>query len=289
YDSSSTSAGQIFTDEDSVVEQMRIAGYDRVDYGAALGRFLLNDRLWFFGAYDRIDQSPDLSRVTSTPLVSSDARLPLNSADHIYSGKLTWSPTGPTSFVATVFADPSDSSGAAGADPRQGRGSLRFEDPVIVNPDPSTWESDRNVGGTDYGLRWTQIVGSSALFTLQGSHHHDQNTLTAADTIRYIDLTCEGGAPTAPCAVPPVPNLVSGGYGTMDGPLDHNTAKRDHIRGAVTLDVGRHQFKLGGFYQAGRGAATYHYTGGQEVTIQNEFGQTYYRHSYSAVSALDLT
>ena len=289
YDSSGTSASQKFTDADSQVVQMRFADYDRFDFGADLGGFLVKDRLWFFAAYDRVRFDSDVSRVSPTPLVSVDDRFPLDTTDDLYSGKLTWNIASRATAVATVFADPSRTSGASGADPRQNPSSLRFEPPVILNPDPATWFSDRRVGGTDYGLRVTVLPGATSLFTLQGSHHRDRNQLTAADGIRTIDFTCAGGTPDNPCAPPPAPKLVTGGYGTIDGPLDHNQGHRDQIWGDVTFDAGNHELKAGGGYEKGSGDAIYSYTGGQEVTIRSEFGQTYYQHSFAAVSAADLT
>jgi len=289
FDSSATAARQAFTQEDSLVAEMRLADYRRFDYGVDLGGYLLKDRLWFFGAFNRVDLSSHLSRVSPTPHVSVDDRFPLDSTDNLYSGKLTWNVAPPTTLVATVFADPTASSGASGVDPRQGRSSMRLESPVILNRDPSTWFSARHVGGIDYGVRLIQLFGSRALLTLQASHHQDRNSLTAPDGIRTIDLTCQGGTSEAPCSVPPVPNFVTGGYGTIDGPLDHNTSHREQLRGDLVLYAGSHELKLGGGYEHGTGDATYSYTGGQEVTIRSDFGTPYYQHSFVVQSPNDFT
>ena len=120
-------------------------------------------------------------------------RFPFDATDNLYSGKLTWNVASSTTVVGTVFADPSTTSGAAGADPRQGLGA--FYVTPIVSPDPSTWYSARDQGGTDYGVRLTQLFGSQAIATLQGSYHQDKNSLTAPDGIRYDDWTCGGGTP----------------------------------------------------------------------------------------------
>ena len=288
-DSSATTARQVFTEENSLVAEMRLADYRRLDYGVDLGGYLLKDRLWFFGAFNRVDLSSHVSRVSPTPHVSEDDRFPLDSTDNLYSGKLTWNVAPPTTLIATVFADPTASSGASGVDPRQGRSSMRLENPVILNRDPSTWYSARRVGGIDYGVRLSQLFGSRALLTLQASHHQDRNSLTAPDGVRTIDLTCQGGTPEAPCSVPPVPNFVTGGYGTIDGPLDHNASHREQLRGDLVLYAGSHELKLGGGYEHGAGDAMYSYTGGQEVTILSDFGSSYYQHSFVVRSRTDLT
>jgi len=289
FDSSGTAARQIFTEEDSLVAEMRRADYHRSDYGADLGGYLLKDHLWFFGAFNRVDLSSHVSRVSPTPHVSEDDRFPLDSTDNLYSGKLTWNVAPPTTLIATVFADPTASSGASGVDPRQGRSSMRLENPVILNRDPSTWSSARRVGGIDYGVRLSQLFGSRALLTFQASHHQDRNSLTAPDGVRTIDLTCPDGTPEAPCSVPPVPNFVTGGYGTIDGPLDHNASHREQLRGDLVFYAGSHELKLGGGYERGSGDATYSYTGGQEVKIRSDFGSSYYQHSFVVRSPTDLT
>ena len=104
---------------------MRVVDGDRFDYGADLGGFLLKDRLWFFGAYNRVTLGSDVSRLQSSRHVSTEDRFPLDATSNLYSGKLTWNLAGSTTIVGTVFADPSTSSGAAGADPRQGLGVVK--------------------------------------------------------------------------------------------------------------------------------------------------------------------
>ncbi len=69
--------------------------------------------------------------------------------DNLYSGKLTWNLATSTTIVGTVFADPTTSSGAAAADPRQGLGVGQVRPPVSL--EPSTWCSERFRGGTDFG------------------------------------------------------------------------------------------------------------------------------------------
>ena len=226
FDGSSTSAQQRFTDQDAAVDEMRAADFSRWDYGVDLGGYVLADRLWFFGAYDRISQSGDVSRVVASPLVSTDERFPLQGTDNLYSGKLTWNAAASTSVVASVFADPSSSSGAAGADPRQDQDLGRFQGTAIVNPDPSTWYSQRTVGGTDYGLRLTQILGSEGLVSAQAAHHQDRNLLTAADEVRYLDCRAVGFCP------PAVPTAVTGGFGTSTG--SSTTTARTATRPAPT-------------------------------------------------------
>jgi outer membrane receptor protein involved in Fe transport len=285
YDSTGTAAEQQFQPGDSGIAQMRVADGERFDYGADLGGFILKDRLWFFGAYNRIDFQGGLSRVEASTYVPITARFPFESTENLYSGKLTWNVASSTTVVGTVFADPSSNSGAAGADPRQGLGAFDVTPPVSL--DPSTWYSSRAQGGTDYGLRLTQLFGSRAIATLQGSYHRDENALTAPDGIRYVDETCAGGAPDDRCAFPPEPKSIRGGYGLVSGVQDHSVSSRQQYAANVTLYEGNHEIKAGGDYMNGQTDATTYFTGEQVVRLRNEYGQPYYMHRFFAADPDD--
>jgi hypothetical protein len=287
YDSSGTAAEKEFRPGDSGIAQMRVVGGNRFDYGGDLGGFLLKDRLWFFGAYNRVALRSDVSRLQSSRHVSTEDLFPLDAATNLYSGKLTWNLAGATTIVGTVFADPSTSSGAAGADPRQGLGVDQVTPPVSL--DPSTWSSDRFQGGTDFGVRATHLFGSRAIATLQGSYHKDRNGLTAPPGVRYLDQTCLGGTPNGRCGFPTEDNSVTGGYGFVFGLNDHSTSNRQQYAAGFTLYQGDHEVKVGGDYQDGRTDVLGFYTGGQLVWIRNERGQLYYAHRFFAVSPEDPT
>jgi hypothetical protein len=288
YDSSSWKAAQKITEEDSIIGSMRIAGYKRTDFGADLGGYLLKDRLWFFAAYDRVRVPATVSRYFSSDLVPNTLEFPLDSTDSLYSGKLTWNLGAGTNVVATAFSDPTTNSGAGAADPRQGR----FTTLVISNPDPGTWEASRYIGGTDYSLRANRVLGSSGLLGVQGSRHRDRyelKTTGSGSAVSLQDFTCSGGTPAEPCRAPFGPNFVTGGFGPVGGPRNRNTSTRDQYRGDLNLYIGSHEIKLGADSQDAKTNAVNSYSGGQLVTRLNEFGQVYYRHTFYAASATDLT
>ncbi len=158
-----------------------------------------------------------------------------------------------------------------------------------MNPDPNTWYSERRIGSTDYGLRWNEIFGPTALLAIQGSRHQDKYALTAPDLVRTRDQTCLGGTPDAPCPLPPVDNFATGGFGSIYGPLNHSQSRRDQVRSDLNFYASNHEIKVGGDYQFARSDATSSFSGGQQVLIRNENGQTYYRHNFFARSLTDLT
>jgi hypothetical protein len=285
YESDNTRAQQIVTSQDSLTG-MKITPAHRADYGADLGGYIRKDKLWFFAAYDRVDTPGTASRYNSSPDVPSTMLFPRNQTDDLYSGKLTWNITSHSNLVATAFSDPSTISGAARAGTAGG---------LISSPDPSTWETQREIGGLDYGLRFNQLFGASAVLTAQASTHKDRFELLASgagSTLRTEDWTCEGGTPDNPC-LPGIegqqPNSVTGGLGFIGGAGQRNTSGRDQYRLDAALYRGNHEIKLGGDYQTSKTTAITSITGGQIVSKFNDLGQTYYVHDFFSKSPTDLT
>jgi hypothetical protein len=280
YDRQSMKADQTITAADSLTG-MRIADYKRTDFGADLGGFFIKDHLWFFAAYDRVNNPNQVSRYVSSSVVPSTAQFPLDETDNLFSGKLTFNAFQGTTFVLTGFSDPSVITGAANADPRQARVTQ------ISSFDPRTWESRRDVGGLDLGIRLNQLFGSQGLVTLQASQHKDRFQLTpsgAGSGVRTDDLTCSGGTPGTPCDPPTTPT-TTGGFGEIFGPTANNRSVRNQYRGDFTFYFGNNEAKFGGDYQTGKTTAITFYTGKQLVQKFNEFGQTYYAHNFFSSGA----
>ena len=258
YDSTGTAAEQQFHPGDSGLDGMRVVDGERFDYGVDLGGFLVKDRLWFFGAYNRVTRQGQRSRFQATRDVSTSDLFPFEETGNLYSGKLTWNVASTTTVVGTVFADPSSSAGQSGDPP--------------VSLVPSTWYSARTQGGTDYGVRASQLLGSKAIVVLQGSYHRDRNELTAPEGARSTeDYTCVGGTPDRPCDPPSEPVTISGGYGFISAIDDHNTSSRKQLAGGATYYEGNHELKAGADYLDGQTDGVGRATGGQLVTILNEY------------------
>ena len=286
YDSFGLRATQVINQQD-YFQGMRLNGYNRTDFGAALGGYFIKDRLWFFGAYDHVSKPTDISRYNDSALVSSSDKFPADSTDNLYSGKLTWNIATGTSLVGTVFADPSTVTGAAASDPTHS-----YYPVPIVNPDESTWGSDLNIGGTDYGLRLSQLFGSTGLMTLQGSRHYDKYETVpsgAGAGVRFEDWTCQGGTPTSPCDQPVEPNTAEGGFGAISGYIRNNHSTRWQGRGDFSLYLGPHEVKVGGDYMNGKTTAITNISGKQYVQNYNEYGQSYYAHNFWAAGPNDFT
>jgi outer membrane receptor protein involved in Fe transport len=267
YDSNSTAAEQQFHPGDSGIGTMRVVDAQNYDYGADLGGFLLKDRLWFFAAYNGSSDDSQLARQVATTHVPTDYLFPLDDRSKYWSGKLTWNVASATNVIGSIFSDAATNTGLSGADP--------------VNTDPSTWWSALKLGGTDFGLRINQLFSSFAFVNLQGSYHKDQISLTPPPGIRYNDNTCVGGTPEDPCSFPGEPNNIEGGYGFVGGGANSKSTRKQAVLGS-SLDIGNHQLKAGGDYLDGQTSAIVFRTGGQQVFIQNEYGQLYYQHRFYA-------
>ena len=214
-----------------------VSGYNRLDYGFDLGGFALKDRLWFFGAYDRV-QNTTKQTLTDGP----NAGQPANTDSHttLGSAKLTWMADASNSIVASYFQDPRGDTGAVndGAHP--------------VNGPYTSFIGLQKLGGSDYSLRYNGIFSSSWVVSAQGALHQEQNSvdpgLPGGDTIQYVDTTT---------------NLQEGGFGL----IQEKKFKRWLGAASVTKYLGPNEIKGGVDYTSDQADVIKRMSGGQQVTI----------------------
>jgi hypothetical protein len=204
------------TDQNTVIRVKE----DRADYGLDLGGFFLKDRIWFFGAYNRVDRNQDQVPLAGTGLPNAGVNLPLDFSSNLFSGKLTFRLAGSTTLVGTVFGDP------------EGReGTLRN----FTSDDPAIREGIREIGGTDYAVSLLQLFGATGLANARYARHRDRYQLSGqANGVQYLDLTVD---PTNP--------IVSGGFGYIDGATDNNASTRNAWKLDGSLFLGSHEIKAG--------------------------------------------
>jgi outer membrane receptor protein involved in Fe transport len=229
------------TDED--VQQTEQTEIDRWDAGVDLGGYFIKDRLWFFGAYDRVEQDTDRIPKVGNPSIV-DRPFLLKSTSDLWSSKLTWNITQGSTLVGTFFTDPEKRSGAIN---------------LPSSPNPVTYEGSRYIGAKDYAGRFNQLFGSFGVLTLQYARHQDRflTKLTPeGEQIRVNDATVQGIV------------VASGGFGSIFGPTINNESKRDGYLGTFTAYLANHEIKLGGEYEENITSAITRFTGGQLVRIQ---------------------
>ncbi len=237
-----------------------VSGYNRLDWGFALGGFALKDTLWFFGAYDRVENTTKQT-VTTGPIAGQPADT--DSARNLGSAKLTWMLNSSNSIVGSYFQDPRNDTGAVndGAHP--------------VNGPYTTFIGLQKFGGSDYSLRYSGLFGSSWVVAAQGALHQEQNSvdpgLPGGDEIQYIDTANA--------------NLESGGFGL----IQDKKFKRYLGTASVTKYLGNNEIKGGIEYMEDQAEVVKRMSGGQQVTIyDNPGGAPVYSHFYWTIPTASL-
>src|ERR1019366_4233853 len=213
------------------------------DLGVDLGGYALKDRLWFFGAYNRVNQDVDQLTLAGTGLPNAGDNFPITYHADLFSGKLTGRPTDSTTIVGTVFGDPEVRTGAQRNFP---------------SDTPLSQDGTRKIGATDFAVGITQLFGTSGLFDVRYSRHQDRYTLT-------------GAGASAPCVLHDTQSLAnptaSGGSGSIRGFRDDNQSKRDAVKGALTFFLGTHEVKGGLDFENNLTASTDAFSGGSRLLV----------------------
>jgi outer membrane receptor protein involved in Fe transport len=153
-------------------------GNDTKDIGASLGGPIMKDRLWFFAAIDPIRRETFIGGNIDPTGVVTNVGHSYKTDTNIYSGKLTFAATPNHNFVATIFGDPTKSSGWLGD----------------ANSDPGAATRESKTGGNNYNARYTGTFGSNWLLEGSIGRHEQKNKLAPATEIgrtvpRQIDET----------------------------------------------------------------------------------------------------
>ncbi len=229
----------------------------KYDFGASLGGYLVKDTLWFFGAYNRVNQTDNTTIIaaSSTPgSPTAGSIVPLTTKSDLYSGKLTWRLSSNHTITGSIFGDPRTLDGNLFA---------------VAGP-PSTWQATQSVGAADYVARYDGVISNSLMIRAQYGRHKEQTALGGAGT--GIPLTLDQTV---------VPNTRAGGYGQW---VDTEFT-RDQGRLDLSKFLGNHEFKVGGDWQKINDTVK-NQSGGAGQTIYvlpgnaGSGGLTYYRHRY---------
>ncbi|HSE62102.1 MAG TPA: TonB-dependent receptor [Thermoanaerobaculia bacterium] len=216
-----------------------------LDYGVDLGGFIVKDRLWFFTAYDRIDNERD--RVPKdSPSVLNQHFLEEDNYN-LFSGKLTWNIVQGSTLVGTYFRDPEVRTGAV------------F---TPTGTDPNSYAGRQDIGSEDYAGRFNQLFGSFGVLTLQYSKHNDKFRFKPLDPTRagIQDRTVAADYPNHPIFV---------GFGAVPGFRLNNEGERDEYIGNFTAYFGNHELKFGGDYVDAVTTDNSFYTGQQRIRVYN--------------------
>jgi hypothetical protein len=227
------------------------AGYTREDYGIDLGGFLVRDKLWFFGAFDRVDNT-DKTTLPAGPLTGDVVQS--QSKRNLGAAKLTWKLSETQSLVGSFFQDPRDDTGAIN------------DAQHTLNGDPLTYQGLRSFGGKDYSLRYQGILSASWLLTGQVAQHREKNSIgpasAAGDAIEFRDVDNNF--------------YQSGGFGL----LQSKDFKREFAGTSVTRYLEHHEIKLGLEYEREQADVVRRFSGGEQIDVFANGGKPVYSHFY---------
>jgi outer membrane receptor protein involved in Fe transport len=214
-----------------------------LDYGADVGGFIVKDHLWFFTAYDRVDNDRD--RVPKASPSVNDQHFAEKDIFNLFSGKLTWNIVQGSTLVATYFRDP------------------EVRDGAVFTPtgaDPNSFAGRYDIGSEDYAGRFNQLFGSFGVLTLQASHHQDKLRFKPLDRskIAIFDRTVASDYPNYPSFV---------GFGAVRGYLRNNEGDRKDYDGSFTAYFGNNELKVGGDWVKNVTTDNSYYTGEQFIRV----------------------
>ncbi|MFY9551530.1 MAG: TonB-dependent receptor, partial [Thermoanaerobaculia bacterium] len=218
----------------------------RQEYGADLGGFILKDKVWFFGAYDRVKINQTLTMFDLTNPDTFGHNYPVSFFQNKYSGKLTLNVLQGTSIVGSVFSDSQTQEGAIA---------------IPQGTSPFQYNGRRDTGGPDYGARLNQLFGSFGIFTFQYAQHKDRYTTDpfgiTIPQVRDYTISPNGSQ-----------FITGGGFGNVFGPTVNNSSKRESFGGSFTAYVQNHEIKVGGDYQKDATFGSTYFTGQQRLRIR---------------------
>jgi outer membrane receptor for ferrienterochelin and colicin len=218
-----------------------IEGFTRQDFGFDVGGPILKDRLWYFLAYDRVDNTTDtrLPATVTGPLAGTTVES--KSTRDLGSAKLTWQAAANHSFQLTYFQDPRDDTGAIS----DGNHTL--------NGEPSTFQGKQEFGGRDYAVRYQGILSPRWIVTAQAARHGEENSVgpstAAGNDIQYRDTANDF--------------FQTGGFGL----IQTKDFTRDLFGANATAVYGKHEIKFGGEWEKQTADVVKRMSGGQRVDV----------------------
>jgi len=232
----------------------RTTGFTKEDFGADLGGFLKRDKLWFFVAYDRVDNSTDRV-LDSGPQAGSGATS--KSERDLGAAKLTYRLSDSHSLIASYLQDPRTDTGAI----NDANHSL--------NGEPSTYLGEQQFGGRDLALRYEGLFGTAWSASGQIARHREENSVgpatTAGNSVQFLDAASD--------------NFQTGGFGLIQS----KEFEREFYGGSLSRFFGATEVKGGVEYERETADVSKRMSGGQQVTVlANEVdpSRPIYRHFY---------
>ncbi|MCP4201441.1 MAG: TonB-dependent receptor [bacterium] len=232
---------------------------DQQDIGFDLGGYFVKDKLWFFGAFNRVENTERKTLIRDIPVPGGNVAGDTVDTDFetdLWAGKLTWSANSSNTLTMSAFSDKGEEAGDV----------ANFDYQQIDGP-PSTYLGNREFGGTDYIGRWDGVFGSSLVAEAAfGTHNEEDKISGPGKSIVHIIDQSVSGSPT------------SGGFGFHQD----TEFERDVLKLNVSKFLGDHEFKLGADEETVSAVnANWNGGAGQRIYIRPlRTDQQHYRHRF---------
>ncbi len=231
------------------------------DFGGELGGYLLKDKVWFFGAYNRVNELRNVTLIRTladangNPIAGAPTKgsvIPADITSDLFAGKLTWRLNADNTLTGSVFGDPKTRDGNI----------------FTIRGPESTWKGTQDTGSTDIVARYDGTFGNS--FLIRATYGRHKEKITDGGPGREIPQTQDFTV---------VPEAYTGGFGFFQD----QQFKRDVYKLDLSKFLGTHEIKLGGDIEK-VDTVTENYQGGAGQRIYKfrvaSTGAIYYRHRY---------
>jgi hypothetical protein len=226
----------------------------RWDFGLEAGGYIVKDKLWFFGAYDRVFDRNNTEVIRDlnapgAPLVG--AQIPSEITKDLYAGKLTYKLSNNQTLTGVVNGDPTSEEGNL------------F---VVAGPE-STWKGTQDTGGADALVRYDGVFGNT--FLLRGiiGRHAEKTQFEGAG--KLIPLSRDD-------TVSPI--VRTGGFA---GAFQDSDFSRMVYKLDATKFLGQHELKGGIDWEDQASSIDRYAAGGGMINYKLiSRGTIYYRHRF---------
>jgi len=261
----------------------RTQSYTRSDYGFDLGGFILRDKIWFFAAYDVVDN--EFTRSSTQDFSEWIPGAPTEGQEFgdkttrdLWAAKLTWRVSSNHSLAVSGFADPTDNDGILPG--------------VSLASTPLHFTGQQETGGEDYSASYDGVFGENVVGSLRFSDHNEKfkQTGPGADAVGYVDFSDPIGDGTTVWGWVNEDDVFrEAGFGFYQD----QEFGREQWNADVSLFVddlgGQHEFKFGYEWEdisvnsqnwnGGTGQRIYRFNCSESRCGTNDIGY-YYRHRY---------
>lgn len=153
----------------------------RADYGVGVGGYFVPDRLWYYAAYDLVDNEDDNRVNDDFTQVGGPAEgtiLTTTEEADFYAGKLTWLVNPRHTIAGTLFGDPRTTEGP-------------LTDFFSLAAPETHWLGARDQGSDDYTFTYDGVLSDSTVVTARYSSHNEEDKIfgEGKELISFIDLT----------------------------------------------------------------------------------------------------